>query len=56
MAITDTVRRSTWHRRLIGRRVMTDEAPYFSISEPADVSDRDGSRRRSLARTAHLDA
>ena len=56
MGITETVRRSTWHGGVIGRRVMSDEAPYFSISRPDDGSDRDALRRRALARMAHLDA
>jgi hypothetical protein len=56
MGITETVRRSTWHHRSIGRRVMSDEAPYVSISPPDDGSDRDAFRRRALARMAHLDA
>lgn len=52
MGITETVRRSTWHRRSIGRRVMSDDAPYFSISVPDDVPDRDAVRRWALAQMA----
>ena len=56
MGISETVRRSKWHRHPLGRRVMSDNPPYFSIAEPDDGGDRDGSRRRSLAGTANLDA
>ena len=56
MEIGETVRRSSWHRRPLGRRVMSDNPPYFSISEPDGVSDSDALRRRSLAGTAHLGA
>ena len=56
MNVSETVRRSTWHQRALGRRVMTDAAPYFSISETDDSSHRDAVRRRSLARLAQLDA
>jgi hypothetical protein len=56
MEIGETVLRSNWHRRPLGRRVMSDNPPYFSISQPDGVSDGDALRRRSLARTAHLDA
>jgi hypothetical protein len=56
MSITETVRRSTWHHRSTGSRVMSDEAPYFSILHPDDLSDRDAVRRRALARMAHFDA
>jgi hypothetical protein len=52
MDITETVRRSTWHHRPIGRRVMSDEAPYFSIADPDNVGHRDASRRQALARMA----
>ena len=55
MEITETVRRSKWHRHPLGRRVMSDNPPYFSIAEP-DGGDRDACRRQSLAGTANLDA
>ena len=54
MDITETVRRSTWHQRSHGRRVMSDEAPYFSILESDGVAHRDALRRESLARRARL--
>ncbi len=56
MDISDTVRRSTWYRRPLGRRVMQDNPPYFTISEPDGLSDSDARRRRSLARAAYLAA
>jgi len=56
MGITETVRRSTWHHRSIGSRVMSDEAPYFSISYSDDLSDRDAVRRGALTRMARFDA
>ena len=56
MAITDTVRRSTWQRRSTGRRTISDEAPYSSIGEAEDVTHRDARRRSGLARTAGLGA
>jgi hypothetical protein len=56
MKIGETVRRSSWHRRPLGRRVMSDNPPYFAISEADGASDSDALRRRSLAGTAHLDA
>lgn len=55
MEIGDAVRRSTWYRRPLGRRVMRDNPPYFAISEPDGLSDSDA-RRRPLARAAHLAA
>jgi hypothetical protein len=53
MDIGETVRRSTWHRRPLGRRVMSDTAPYFAISA-SDDEDPDVQRRRALAATAGL--
>jgi hypothetical protein len=53
MEITETVRRSTWHQRSHGRRVLTDDLPYFSISESDGVAHRDALRRESLARLAN---
>jgi hypothetical protein len=53
MEITETVRRSTWHQRSHGHRVMTDDLPYFSISESDGVAHRDALRREGLARLAN---
>jgi hypothetical protein len=53
MEITETVRRSTWHQSSHGHRVMTDDLPYFSISESDGVAHRDALRRESLARLAN---
>jgi hypothetical protein len=55
MSIGETVRHSTWYGGPVGRRVMSDTAPFFSISEPDD-GDRDAQRRRSLTTTAGLGA
>jgi hypothetical protein len=54
MDIQDTVRRSTWQRRSIGRRLMSDDAPFFTISDPDVVGNRDALRRRALATLAGL--
>lgn len=56
MTIRETVRRSTWHRRPLGRRVMSDNPPYFSISQADFASESDALRRQALARVAHLDS
>jgi hypothetical protein len=53
MDIGETVQRSSWHHRPLGRRVMSDNAPFFSISQPDD-GDRDAQRRRAFATTAGL--
>jgi len=52
MDIGETVRRSTWYRGPVGRRVMSDDPPFFSISPP--VGDRDAQRRGALATMAGL--
>ena len=55
MDITETIRRSTWHQRSHGRRVMSDDAPYVSIAESTGVAHRDALRRESLAQLARCD-
>ena len=57
MGISETVRRSTWYRRSIGRRALSHDAPFFSIGPSEDgVVQRDALRRRILARMARLGA
>jgi hypothetical protein len=54
MDIETTVRRSTWYRIPLGRRVMSAQPPYFSISRSSDGQDGDALRRRALADLAGL--
>lgn len=54
MDIESTIRRSTWCRTPFGRRMMSPEAPYFSISPSSDGQDRDALRRQAIADIAGL--
>ena len=44
----------TWHHKPFGRRVVSPEPPYSSISQPADPEDGDALRRQDLADIAGL--
>ncbi|MDQ3946013.1 MAG: hypothetical protein M3357_12855 [Actinomycetota bacterium] len=50
----DPTFRLTWYRKPFGRRVVSGEHPYFSISQPSDPEDDDALRRRHLSDLAGL--
>lgn len=54
MDIESTVRRSAWYRTPLGRRAMSAEPPYFSISRSSDGRHGDALRRQALADLAGL--
>ena len=43
-----------WYRKPFGRRVVSPEHPYFSISHPSDAEDDDALRRHDLSDLAGL--
>ncbi|HEY3241617.1 MAG TPA: hypothetical protein VGL92_18800 [Acidimicrobiia bacterium] len=50
----DATSRLTWYHKPFGRRVVSPEHPYFSISQPSDPEDNDALRRRDLSDLAGL--
>jgi len=44
----------TWYHKPFGRRMVSPEHPYFSISHPSHSEDADTLRRRYLADLAGL--
>ena len=51
---TSTTAQLTWYHKPFGRRVVSPDHPYFSISHPSHSGDADTLRRRDLTDLAGL--